>query len=151
MAVVRTVGNPNVVIEPAAKALYGAVYPLKFVLKKQGIPFTVEPLRARWPDAHLRPKDEWTALWALPVPDDTLVLTQKDPDIEVRLEDWTYGTVAELLHIGPYDAETENILRLHAFITEQGYAIAGDHEEEYLTSPKAKRQKTIIRYPVRRV
>jgi len=40
--------------------------------------------------------------------------------------------------------------RLHQFIEENGYQIAGDHEEEYLTTPDAKNPKTIIRYQVRK-
>ena len=107
-------------------------------------------LRARWPDAHLLPKDQWTAHWALPVPDDVQTLPQKQPDAEVRLETWTYGTVAQILHLGPYNEEGPTIQILHNFIAERGYEIAGDHEEEYLTSPRAKVPKTIIRYQVRK-
>ncbi len=105
-------------------------------------------IRARWPDAHLLPKDQWTALWALPVPDDTMALPQKDPAVPVRLERWEYGPVAQILHLGPYTTEAAGIARLHAFITERGYAVNGMHEEEYLTRPTAKVQKTLIRYPV---
>ena len=74
MAVVHTLGDPNVVGESTFKALYGAVYKLKFELKKKGIEFKVAPLRARWPDAHLVDKSVWTGLWALPVPEDTASL-----------------------------------------------------------------------------
>ncbi len=38
----------------------------------------------------------------------------------------------------------------HQFIEENGYEIAGVHEEEYLTSPDAKVIRTIIRYPVKK-
>lgn len=40
--------------------------------------------------------------------------------------------------------------RLHEYITESGYEIAGTHEEEYLTRMDAKVQKRLIRYPVRK-
>jgi hypothetical protein len=150
MAVVVTKGDPNKTDENAFKALYGSVYTLKFDLKKKtGQTFKVGPLRARWPDVHLLPRDEWTAIWALPVPDDTQSLPQKSPEIEVRLETWDYGRVAQVLHIGPYSEEGPTIELLHKFIEENGLSIAGHHEEEYLTSPKAKVMKTIIRYPVR--
>ncbi|MBM2850090.1 MAG: hypothetical protein HW418_3032, partial [Anaerolineales bacterium] len=56
----------------------------------------------------------------------------------------------EILHIGPYSEEGPTIQRLHEFIAASGYEIAGVHEEEYLTTPKAKVQKTIIRYPVKK-
>jgi hypothetical protein len=72
------------------------------------------------------------------------------PDVPVIIEMWKYGTVAQILHLGAYDQETENIKKLLVFIDEQGYEVAGDHEEEYLTRPDAKVAKTIIRYPVRK-
>lgn len=40
--------------------------------------------------------------------------------------------------------------RLHRFIAEKGYKIAGVHEEEYLSRLDVKVPKTIIRCPVRR-
>ncbi|MDZ4158172.1 MAG: GyrI-like domain-containing protein [Anaerolineaceae bacterium] len=149
MAVAATQGDPNLVGEPAMKAIYGAVYKLKFDLKKQGVEFIVAPLRARWLDAHLLPKDQWTALWGLPVPEDTQSLVQKVPGVDVRLEVWEYGTVAQILHLGEYSAEGPTVKRLHDFIDASGYQIAGTHEEEYLTRPGVKDQKTLIRYPVR--
>ncbi|MDO8963964.1 MAG: GyrI-like domain-containing protein [Coriobacteriia bacterium] len=152
MAVVRTVGDPDVVGEAVFKALYGAAYTLKFALKKQGIEYKVEPPRARWFGGEgwkVVPREEWEAAWALAVPDGTTEVAQKVPGIEVDLETWEYGTVAQLLHIGPYADEEPNIRRLHAFIEEQGYEIAGPHEEEYQSRPGAKVMKTVIRYQVR--
>ncbi len=73
---------------------------------------------------------------------------QKAPDIPVRLERWEYGTVAQILHLGPYSEEGPTIERLCRFIKDSGYEIAGPHEEEYLTSPRAKVRKTMIRYQV---
>jgi len=40
--------------------------------------------------------------------------------------------------------------RLHRFIEESGYEIAGMHEEEYLTRPDAKVQKTLVRCAIRK-
>jgi hypothetical protein len=150
VAVVVSKGDPNMVGEQVFPALYGSVFTLKMKLKKSGRDdFKVTGLRARWPDAHLVPKDQWTAYWALPIPDDTTELPKKATSPDVSLEVWQYGLVAEILHIGPYSEEGPNIERLHKFIEQSGYEITGAHEEEYLTSPKAKVQKTIIRYPVR--
>ncbi|MCL4500078.1 MAG: GyrI-like domain-containing protein [Chloroflexi bacterium] len=149
VATITSKGDPNVVEESVFKPLYGSVYTLKFDLKKQGREtFKVTGLRARWPDAHLVPKDQWTAYWALLIPDDTEALPQKSPDQEVRIDVWQYGMVAQVLHIGPYSEEGPTIEMLHKFIDESGYCIAGIHEEEYLTSPDAKVPKTIIRYQV---
>ncbi len=151
MAVVYGKGAPDKVFPELMPALYGSTYTLKFDLKKKGLPtFKVSGLRARYPDAHLVPKDEWTHIMGLPVPEDTTSLPQKVPNIEVKIEQWEYGTVAQILHLGPYDQEEPTVKRLHQFIEENGYQIAGVHEEEYLTRPDAKVIKTIIRYPIKK-
>ena len=150
MAVVYTKGDPNKEASKVMPALYGSVYKLKFELKRKGIIFKVEKLRARWPDAHILPKDQWTGIWGLPVPEDTANLHQKVPEIEVKLETWNYGTVAQILHVGSYAEEGPTVKRLHEFILNKGYEIAGVHEEEYLTPPRANVQKTLIRYPIKK-
>lgn len=150
MATVVSKGDPNIVGEKVFPALYGAVYGLKMALKKSGAgDFKVTGLRARWPDAHLVPKSEWKAIWALPIPDGTTELPKKVENPEVRIEVFEYGTVAEIMHIGPYTEEGPTVQVLHKFIDESGYEITGVHEEEYVTSPTAKIQKTLIRYQVR--
>ena len=151
MAVVHGKGTPDKIFSELMPALYGSVYTLKFDLKKKGLPtFKVSGLRARYPDAHLVPKEEWTHIIALPIPEDTTSLTQKVPGIEVNIETWDYGTVAQILYVGSYAEEGPTVERLHQFIEENGYQIAGDHEEEYLTTPDAKNPKTIIRYQVKK-
>jgi len=151
MAVVRAKGAPDKVFPEFMPALYGSVYTLKFDLKKRGLlTFKVSGLHARYPDAHLGSKDEWTHIIGLPIPEDTTSLPQKVPGIEVKIETWEYGTVAQILHLGAYDQEEPTVERLHQFIEENGYEIAGAHEEEYLTKPDAKVVKTIIRYTVKR-
>jgi len=151
MAVVYGKGTPDKVFLEFLPALYGSVYTLKFDLKKKGLPtFKVSGLCARYPDAHLVPMEEWTHIIGLPIPEDTTSLPQKVPGIEVKIETWEYGTVAQILHLGGYDQEEPTVERLHKFIEDSGYQIAGVHEEEYLTKPDAKVLKTIIRYPVRK-
>jgi len=151
MAVVYAKGAPDKVFPEFMPALYGSVYTLKFDLKKKELPtFKVTGLRARYPDAHLVPINEWTHIIGLPIPEDTTSLPQKVTGTEVKIETWEYGTVAQILHLGPYDQEYTTVERLHQFIEENGYKIAGLHEEEYLTTPDAKVIKTIIRYVVRK-
>jgi len=151
MAVVYGKGTPEQVFTELMPALYGSVYTLKFDLKKKGLPtFKVSGLRARYPDAHLVPIEEWTHIIGLPVPEDTATLPQKVPASEVKLETWEYGTVAQILHLGPYSEEEPTVVRLQQFIEESGYDIAGMHEEEYLTTPDAKVMKTLIRYAVKK-
>ena len=151
MAVVYGKGTPDKVFPELMPALYGSVYTLKFDLKKKGLPtLKVSGLRARYPDAHLVPKDEWTHIIGLPIPDDTTSLPQKVAGTEVKIVTWQYGTVAQILHLGPYDQEEATVNRLHKFITDNGCEIAGMHEEEFLTTPDAKVIKTVIRYVVRK-
>jgi hypothetical protein len=154
MAVVRTVGDPNDVGQKVFPALYGAVYPLKFALKKSGVEYKIEPPRARWfggPDWASLPREEWEAAWAIPIPDGTTELTQKDPETPVVIETWDYGQIAQILHVGSYAEETPTILKLHDFIASEGYEIVGAHEEEYQSRPDTKAPKTVIRYRVRKV
>jgi hypothetical protein len=132
-------------------ALYGAVYTLKFDLKKKGLEtFKVGGLRGRYPNITGAKKQEWDIVVGLAIPEGTKTLFQKVPGVEVKIERWKYGTVAQLLHLGSYSEETANIERLLKFIQEEGYEVSGDHEEEYLSSPAAKVPKTIIRYPVKK-
>ncbi len=151
MAVIRARGAPDEVFPAVIPALYGSVYALKFDLKKKRLEtFKVSGLRARYPDAHLVPKDQWTYIVGLPIPEDTVSLPQKVAGTPVNIETWNYGTVAQVLHLGAYDQEQATIGRLHQFIKDSGYEIAGAHEEEYLTHPDAKVIKTIIRYPIKK-
>jgi len=154
MAVVHTVGDPSVVGAKAFPALYGAAYGLKFALKKAGGPeYKVPAPRARWfggADWALQPREQWEAAWAIELPPGTTEVVQKDPETPVTIETWEYGTVAEVLHIGTYADETPSIELLHTFIAENGYEIAGPHEEEYQSRPDAKNPKTVIRYQVRK-
>src|SRR5574340_179270 len=103
MAVVHTVGDPKDVAEGVFKALYGAVYTLKFDLKKRGVEFRVGPPRARWfagegwQDV---PREQWEAAWAIPIPNGTTEVAQKVPEPPVVVETWEFGTVAQVLFIG---------------------------------------------------
>ena len=151
MAVVQARGAPAKVFAEIMPALMGSVYTLKFDLKKRGLTtFRVSPPRARYPDGLDVPMDEWKIVVGVPIPEDTASLPQKVAGIEVKIETWDYGTVAQILHLGAYDQEGPTVERLHKFIEENGYEIAGPHEEEYLTRPDAKVIKTIIRYQIKK-
>ncbi|HWI66238.1 MAG TPA: GyrI-like domain-containing protein, partial [Symbiobacteriaceae bacterium] len=71
--------------------------------------------------------------------------------LQVQYERFAEGTVAQMLHVGPFSEERPNIDRLHGFITQQGYRARGLHHEVYLsdfrrTAPE--KLKTILRQPV---
>lgn len=151
MAAVYARGTPHQVFPQALPILYNSVYALKFSLKKDGLPtFKVGGLRARYPDAHLVPMEEWTNVIGLPIPEDTTSLPQKVGGANVKVETWEYGTVAQILHLGSYNDEADSVGRLLRFIRDRGYEIIGVLEEEYITRPDAKTPKTIIRYRVRK-
>ena len=143
MAVVQGKGSPDKVFPKIFPALFGSVYTLKFDLK-------ISAPRARYPNAHLYPRGEWLIIAGIPVPDNTTSLPQKEPGTDVKLQTWEYGTVAQILHLGPYDQETKTVERLQQFITANGYEIVGPHEEEYQSKPDAKTIKTLIRYQLRK-
>jgi hypothetical protein len=138
MAVLETVGDPDVMGGRAVGALYGAIAQLGL---KSG------PLRARWPNATDHPKSEWVARWALPVPDHT-------PELGggIVLETWYGRPTAEIIHEGAFgDEEVKTVKRLHRFIKDCGYEIAGPAEEEYLTQPGDEPQRMAIRFEIRQL
>jgi hypothetical protein len=72
----------------------------------------------------------------------------------VRLERLAEGRVAQVLHVGPYEAEGPTIARLHAWIAEQGLERHGRHHEIYLDDPRTtppEELRTVLRHPVRPV
>jgi len=144
MLIVEAVGDPNIVGKDAFSLLYRTFFILPGA--KMAAP------RARWFTPLTAPKNEWKAQYALPLPDSA---TFRPPNISgVKIETWEYGEVAEILHIGPYSEETPTVQRLHKFIQEKGYEIAGPHEEEYLKGPGFVANPadywTIIRYQVKK-
>jgi hypothetical protein len=164
-------GDPNTAPEyaDAVQALYTVAYTAKFALKKSGGPdIVVMPLEGLWwaPDMSAfttGAKDtwDWTAMIAVPDPFTADVVqtacaaaSSKAPAQAVeklRLESYTEGRAAQILHVGPYAAEAPTIERLHAFIADQGLHRAGKHHEIYLGDPRRtapEKLRTIIRQPV---
>jgi len=151
MLVVEAQGDPNVVGAKAFALLFQSYFK---ATKARGM---VAP-RARWPKPLETPKEQWTGLYALPVPAGTqLAQDLSVPGCKVYLDDWKYGEVAEILHIGPYIDEPPTVKRLVDHIAAQGYRVAGPHEEEYLRAQgmfgrgDPKKYYTIIRYQVEKV
>ncbi len=152
---ITSVGDPNVVGESVFKPLYGTAYSTKFkTFKPRGIKMELGKLTALWPDAHLKPKNKWTGIWAIPLPDyvNKSDIVQKDESNPAKFDVWPGGTYAQILHKGTYTEEGPTIAILHKFIEDNGIKMAdviGKHEEEYLTSPDSKVVKTIIRYRIK--
>jgi hypothetical protein len=151
MLIYEIKGDPNKTAGIAIGALYSAFYKLKKDYEMN----SYAPI-ARWPITADTPRDEWIGIFGLPISDS---VTELPDDIlekypQLKIDNWEYGKVAEILHIGSYSTEHANIVKLINFIENSGYEIAGAHEEEYLKGPgmffkgNPKKYKTILRYPV---
>jgi hypothetical protein len=163
--------------QDAMGALYGVAYTLKFALKGEGLDFTVMPLEALWwaedMDAFLDGGDKddwiWTAMIAQPdevAPEHVEAAREAvgrkqvkkgepaNPALpDLRLERWTEGPAAQVMHLGPYGEEGPTIRALHDFIAAESYVRSGKHHEIYLGDPrraKPENLKTVIRQPVAR-
>ena len=154
--VMEVTGDPGVSGKTGFSTLYKVLYKLDDARpgNEVGAP------RARWPKPFSTPREQWVGIFAVPVKATVATLppaVQKDYP-KVRLETWEYGMMGEILHVGPYATEVPTVERLHRYIQEQGYEIAGleNHEEEYLKGPgmffagNPDTYQTIIRYPVGR-
>ena len=133
MLVVEAHGDPRVVGGAAFGLLFQLYYQIPETVKGPQQPAP----RARWPVPLARPRSEWVGLYALPVPDTVRSLPAHTvPEgLQVSLTTWEYGTVVEILHIGPYEQEAPKLQLLRDFARAQGYLLATEHEEEYIRGP----------------
>lgn len=164
-------GDPNAsAAYPAAvQALYTASYAVRAVARTTlERVHTVGPLEGLWSAADLkvfrsRNKNawDWTLLISQPewitaaVVDEALSTARKKPLPGlslVRLERYVEGRSAQILHVGPYDAEGPTLQRLHEdFLPANGLVPTGRHHEVYLSDPRKTAPaalRTILRQPV---
>jgi hypothetical protein len=142
----------------AMSSLYPVAYTLHFALKKRGLEAPVGALEGLF---WLGTPVTWRLM--LPVPavaedDDIAAAIQQvrerksPPTIDsLRVERWAEGLAAQIMHVGPYDAETATIAALHAAIEARGLRARGAHHEIYISDPNRTavgRLKTVIRQPV---
>lgn len=165
-------GDPNnsQLFQDAISALYSVSYTMKFMFKKgvKQIDYAVMPLEGLWwtddvNNFSMENKAAWKWIIMILQPDlineenfeeaKKLVESRKKMPLlqNVRLERMEEGLCAQILHKGPYNTEGPNILKLHAFISENGYQLHGKHREIYLNDMRRTapdQLKTIIRQPV---
>jgi len=167
-------GDPNGSqrFQDCAGALYSASYTLKFAVKKsRGIDWGVLGLEGDWwcddiTRFSMARKGDWK--WTLLIVQPDLVTEAEaaaaigaarakkgaSPALEdLRFERRPAHRAAQILHLGPYDAEPPTIERLHSFIAESGMRKSGLHREVYLSDARrieADKLRTIIRQPVAR-
>jgi len=152
MVVVEAQGDPEEVGPRAFKMLFTTYLKIPGVPKgpKQPAP------RARWLAESDISSSQRIGRYALPITPriDRLPGIKEESGLSVSIATWTYGQVAEILHVGPYTEETGTLEKLKNFIHDQGDSIIGDHEEEYIKGPSMfsqgdpKNYCTIIRYRV---
>jgi hypothetical protein len=163
-------GDPNTSQEylDAIQTLYPIAYGLRAAVKTAtGDAYTVMPLEGLWwvPDmAEFDPDDKsnwyWTAMICLPdVVTESMgremiaAATEKKKlasGSKARIEAFAEGTAAQILHVGSYSDETDNIAKLHRFIADNGYSLTGKHHEIYLSDPRRTEEaklRTVIRQP----
>ena len=144
----------------AISALYPVAYTLHFALKRRGVIAPVGALEGLYAPGV---PNEWSWRLLMPVPDEATdadihdaiadVAAKKGPSSVARLraEAWEEGPAAQILHIGPYDAEEPTIERLLFAIRKAGLRPRGWHHEIYISDPNrmpSDRLKTLIRQPV---
>ena len=142
-------------------AMYGVAFTTKMTKKQSGPDYKVAPMETvLWgagEDFVNEPRSEWRWKIMIRTPDfvteDDLEAKGKGPLVaEVNLETASEGQCVQLLHIGPYDQEAENVQRMAEFASEQGLRFHGRHHEIYLSDPRRvppERLRTIIRHPVK--
>lgn len=150
---VTTIGNPSQVAQRCIDALFDTADATKSKVYGPKRKMAVGHLASRWVNAMKAPVSKWEARWGLEVSPFVTgrKLLQADPKRRVKVANWEYGMVAQILHEGPCSSEWPSIEKLHRFIVEKGYRIVGPHEQEYLTWPDVKVPKTVIRYRVKKL
>lgn len=165
-------GDPNTssVYSQAVEALFSVSYAAKFMVKKgsQAIDYGVMPLEGLWwaDDMSVfatgdKSRWQWTMMIMQPDFVSREVIAAAISDIrkkknlaavdKLRLEPFTEGLCAQVLHIGPFSEEGPTIDRLHRFIDAKT-GRTGKHHEIYLSDIRRAdpaKWKTIIRQPMK--
>ena len=167
-------GDPNTAesYQDALAALYGVAYKIKFLSKKLDLDYVVPPLEGLWWAESMdffttnRDKDTWS--WTMMIMQPSWItpdmVYQAVKDVEkkelvalplLRMETYSEGLSAQIMHIGSYDAETPTLKRLHeVWLPVNGFVENGKHHEIYLSDPRRtapEKLKTVLRQPIRKL
>ena len=152
-------------------ALYAMAYTIKMTRKFGGEQdYTIGKLEAQyWTEEPGRcfseiPKEQWCWKMLIRTPDfvqpaeleqavAVLLKRGKSPEVaEVRLESLTEGRCVQMLHVGPYDRESETVAVMQALAESKKLSFHGLHHDIYLSDPRRvapEKLKTILRHPVK--
>jgi hypothetical protein len=153
----------------AVEALFSVAYTLKFMVKKgpQAIDYGMMPLEELWWADDMNAfvdnrRDQWRWTMMIMQPDfitaammdEAMATVRKKKGLSLdglRLEHFTEGRCAQILHIGPFSEEGPTIEKVHRFIEESGCQRRGKHREIYLSDIRRaapEKWKTVIRQPL---
>lgn len=158
----------------AIEKLYAVAYGIKFLCKAQDMDFVVPKMEGFWwidggYEAQQKftetPRDQWNWKIVIRMPDFVegdhyyraiQQVKTKNPmllsDDEIKLELINEGRCVQILHIGSYEDETPNIMKMLEFVKENNLEINGHHHEIYLSDPRRtapEKLRTILRYAVK--
>lgn len=165
----------NPVFQEAIQALFGISYKTKFQIKNEkDIDYKVMPLEGLWcadsmDDFLNNKKENWQWTLMIMQPDfvtqvdieyaKEAMLAKTNPEIltKVKFNKFKEGLSAQIMHIGPFSEEHDNIQKIHKLITNNSGRFNGKvhkHHEIYLsdfrrTAPDKLR--TIIRQPFQKI
>jgi hypothetical protein len=154
------------------EALYQVAYRVKALHKAAGQDFAVAKLEGLWwvegeREAQDVPREQWRRKLLVRMPDLVNAISienarrQALADIRqltairrTAFDALEEGMAVQMLHVGPYDSESETLRVLRAFMAGQGLQQDGLHHEIYLSDPRKTEpsaMKTIVRLPVRSI
>jgi len=157
--------------QDALESLFAVSFKTKFTLKNEaGFDYAVMPLEGLWWADNMdnfvngnKEKWKWTMMIMQPEKVTKNIINKAIEEIKkkkpglpldkLRLENYKEGTSAQIMHIGPYSEEHENIMKIHDLIKKNGGKFDGKkqkHHEIYLSDPRKctpEKLKTILRQP----
>ena len=143
------------------KALYAAAYNVKKINKLQGKDFKIPALEGLWWTGSGEPVLGRKLQIQMPpfvVRNDfkqaVALAGNRNPAHlnELQWETQPAALAAQILHTGPYSAETDTIQKLDEYIRQHNLEATGPHHEVYLSDPTktaAEKLKTILRLDVK--
>lgn len=164
-------GDPNTsqAYAQAVEALFSVSYTVKFMVKKgpQAMDYAVMPLEGLWWaddmstfSADDKSQWQWTMMIMQPEFVGPELLHAAIAEVKrkkalpalskLRIENFTEGSCAQVLHVGPFSEEGPTIQKVHAFINSRS-SLTGKHHEIYLSDIRRadpSKWKTIIRQPM---
>jgi hypothetical protein len=175
-------GDPNTSAEykHALELLYGLSFSIKMSKLSGTQPegyfeYVVPPLEGLWwgEDGYFdgsritdKSKFHWTSMIRQPefvtgevFEQAKAALGKKKPELDLslaRLEEFTEGLCAQVMHFGSYDDEPATVAALNEFVEASGYrhdfTDERKHHEIYLSDPRKtapEKLRTVIRHPVK--